>query len=189
MFLKVTDPFLSLLFLGIALSVAQHFNWMREEDRPVRFRLILGEPGCFDGKDGPPAGLHRLLLSEPQPFDGYKLQRLSPAADFYRSLIGVRRGSQEGLQICICRPHSHHCYVAALWFRSRRVQFAIPVLLFVIFGMGASKAAAPQFPRGLQPFLNGQSVSYIAEVSTSTTVRATFGELIYLEISVTYPKS
>ena len=45
--------------------------------------------------------------------------------------------------------------------------FAIPALLFVIFGMWASKATAPQFPRGLQPFLNGQSVSYIAEVSAS----------------------
>ncbi len=45
--------------------------------------------------------------------------------------------------------------------------FAIPALLFVIFGVWASKAAAPQFPQGLQPFLNGQSVSYIAEVSAS----------------------
>ncbi|MGD0401350.1 MAG: DNA internalization-related competence protein ComEC/Rec2 [Syntrophobacteraceae bacterium] len=45
--------------------------------------------------------------------------------------------------------------------------FAIPALLFVIFGMWASKAAAPQFPRGLQPFLNGQTASYIAEVSGS----------------------
>jgi len=45
--------------------------------------------------------------------------------------------------------------------------FAIPALLFVIFGMWASKAAAPQFPRALQPFLNGQPASYIAEVSAS----------------------
>ncbi|MGA2939137.1 MAG: DNA internalization-related competence protein ComEC/Rec2 [Syntrophobacteraceae bacterium] len=43
--------------------------------------------------------------------------------------------------------------------------FAVPALLFVIFGVWASKAAAPQFPRGLQPFLSGQTSSYIAEVS------------------------
>jgi competence protein ComEC len=80
--------------------------------------------------------------------------------------------------------------VAALWFRSRNggrktedggpkpfnstnlpihllTSFAVPALLFAVFGMWASKAAAPQFPRGLQPFLNAQSVSYIAEVSAS----------------------
>ncbi len=43
--------------------------------------------------------------------------------------------------------------------------FAVPALLFVIFGIWASKAAAPQFPQGLQAFLNGQTASYIAEVS------------------------
>ncbi len=53
----------------------------------------------FDSKDGPPTGLHPLLFAEPQPFDEYKLQRLSPATDFYRSLIGVRHGAHEGLQI------------------------------------------------------------------------------------------
>ena len=75
------------------ISCCYQASLMREEDRPVRFRLILREPGCFDSKDGPPTGLHRLLFSEPQPFDEYKLQRLSPATDFYRSLIGVRHGA------------------------------------------------------------------------------------------------
>jgi competence protein ComEC len=60
----------------------------------------------------------------------------------------------------------------ANWFRLppsvlRFTNFAVPALLFVVFGMWASKAAAPQFPQGLQPFLNGQSASYIAEVSAS----------------------
>ena len=80
---------------------------------------------------------------------------------------------------------------AALWFRGRNggrktedggrgrrsfthslftihllTNFAIPALLFVIFGMWASKAAAPQFPQGLEPFLK-VSRSYIAEVSAS----------------------
>ena len=81
------------------ISCCYQASLMREEDRPVRFRLILRDPSCFDGKDGPPSGLHRLLFSEPQPFDEYKLQRLSPATDFYRSLIGVKHGAQEDLQI------------------------------------------------------------------------------------------
>ena len=74
---------------------------------------------------------------------------------------------------------------ATLWFRSRIANafslhssflihhssflrsFAVPALLFVIFGMWASKVAALQFPQALQPFLNGQPASDIAEVSPS----------------------
>ncbi|HYA40119.1 MAG TPA: hypothetical protein VEF34_02350 [Syntrophobacteraceae bacterium] len=81
------------------LSCCYQASLMREEDRPVRFRLILRAPGCFDDRDGPPAGLHRLPFSEPQPFDEYELQRLSPAMDFYRSLIGVGYGDQGNLEI------------------------------------------------------------------------------------------
>jgi hypothetical protein len=40
---------------------------MSDEDRPVRFHLILREPNYFDSKDRPPAGLHPLLFIEPQP--------------------------------------------------------------------------------------------------------------------------
>ena len=81
------------------ISCCYQASLMREEGRPVRFRLIFRDPLCFDSKEGPPTGLHRLLFSEPQPFDEYKLQRLSPATDFYRSLIGVGHGAHEGLQI------------------------------------------------------------------------------------------
>jgi len=81
------------------ISCCHQASLMREEDRAVRYRLILREPNYFDSKDGPPTGLHPLLFSEPQPFDEYKLQRLSLAIDFYRSLIGVRHGAHEGLQI------------------------------------------------------------------------------------------
>ena len=38
MFLKITDPFLSFLFLGIAFSVTHHFNWP-EEGLRVLFTL------------------------------------------------------------------------------------------------------------------------------------------------------
>ena len=57
--------------------------------------------------------------------------------------------------------------VISLWPRNRFANwsrlpssvlrtFAIPALLFVIFGMWASKTATPQFPQALQPFLNGR---------------------------------
>ena len=45
--------------------------------------------------------------------------------------------------------------------------FAIPALLFVIFGMWASKAAAPQFPQALEQYLNGKPATFIAEVTGS----------------------
>jgi len=51
------------------ISCCYQASLMREEDRPVRFRLILKEPGCFNSNDGPPTGLHRLQFGEPQPFD------------------------------------------------------------------------------------------------------------------------
>jgi hypothetical protein len=57
-----------------------------------------------------------------------------------------------------------------LWFRVRTAQFAIPALLFAVFGIRAAKSVAPQFPQGLEPFLNGRQVTYVAEVSTSTTI-------------------
>lgn len=67
---------------------------------------------------------------------------------------------------------------AASWFRRRDVQgfcpsskvlrsFAVPALLFVIFGMWASKATAPQFPQALEPHLNGQPATFIAAIAGS----------------------
>ena len=38
---------------------------MREEERPVTFRLVLAEPGFFPPEAGPPAGLHRLEFVAP----------------------------------------------------------------------------------------------------------------------------
>ena len=43
--------------------------------------------------------------------------------------------------------------------------FAIPALLFVVFGMWASKTAALQFPKGIEQYLNGQPATFIAEVT------------------------
>ncbi|MGA3117204.1 MAG: ComEC/Rec2 family competence protein [Syntrophobacteraceae bacterium] len=45
--------------------------------------------------------------------------------------------------------------------------FAIPALLFFIFGMWASKATAPQFPHSLEPYLKGKPATFIAEVTGS----------------------
>jgi hypothetical protein len=85
--------------LGQLLSTCYQAGLMREEERAVTFRLLLAEPEPFPSEAGPPAGLHRLAFVTPRPFSKDELRRLSPAADFYRSLIGVRGKSGGGLEI------------------------------------------------------------------------------------------
>ena len=72
---------------------------LREEERPVTFRLVLTEPERCPSELGPPGGLHRLEFAESRPFGEHELRRLSPAADFYRSLIGVAVGEGGRLRI------------------------------------------------------------------------------------------
>ncbi len=72
------------------LSTCYLAGLMREEERAVNFRLVLAEPGIFPAEAGPPTGLHHLEFMTPRPFSMDELRRLSPAADFSRSLIGVR---------------------------------------------------------------------------------------------------
>jgi DisA bacterial checkpoint controller nucleotide-binding len=72
------------------LSMCYQVSLLREEERPLRFRLILCEPDRFAPEPGPPTGFHRLLFSEERRCTEHELYRLAPALDFYRSLIGVR---------------------------------------------------------------------------------------------------
>ena len=85
--------------LGTLFSVCYQASLLREEERPVVFRAVLAAPGDLPEGGGPPAGLHRFEFGEPRPFDERELRRLSPAADFERSLVGVRRGEDGGLEI------------------------------------------------------------------------------------------
>ncbi|MBJ6726203.1 putative sensor domain DACNV-containing protein [Geomesophilobacter sediminis] len=81
------------------ISICYQASLMREEERPVMFRLIIREPRLFPAEDGPPTGLHRLLFTRPRPFNEYELHRLAPAADFYRTLIGLTIDPVHGTQI------------------------------------------------------------------------------------------
>jgi hypothetical protein len=48
---------------------------------------------------GPPSGLHKLLFKIPRAFNEQELYKLAPAADFYRTLIGVDVGQNKEPQI------------------------------------------------------------------------------------------
>ena len=65
----------------------------------MAFRLVLAGPEAFPPVAGPPTGLHRLEFMVPRPFDEDEIRRLSQAADFYRTLIGVREREGGGLEI------------------------------------------------------------------------------------------
>ncbi len=81
------------------VSTCYQASLMREEQRTVTFRIIVCEPERFPQEAGPPSGLHRLTFNEPRPFSAHELRRLSPAANFHRSLIGVRLDEELGPQI------------------------------------------------------------------------------------------
>lgn len=81
------------------IRVCFQASLLREEARPVTFRLLLAEPGRFAAEKGPPDGLHRLELAAPRPLNSLELRRLSPAANVQRSLIGVRWDGGQGLRI------------------------------------------------------------------------------------------
>jgi DisA bacterial checkpoint controller nucleotide-binding len=75
--------------LELLISSCYQASLMREEERPVRFRLILRDPEQFPPSQGPPDGLNRLAFTQPQAFSEDELRRISPAANFDTSLIGV----------------------------------------------------------------------------------------------------
>jgi sensor domain DACNV-containing protein len=85
--------------LAQLLSICFQASLMREEERQVRFRLILRDPERFPAGQEPPDGLHRLVFTEPRPCTEDELRRLSPAANFNRSIIGVNLGSGGAPQI------------------------------------------------------------------------------------------
>ena len=85
--------------LETLMSACYQASLLREEERSVTFRMILCDPDRLALRQGPPSGLHKLEFPEPRPFDVQELRRLSPAADYYRSLIGVADYGERGLRI------------------------------------------------------------------------------------------
>jgi hypothetical protein len=81
------------------LSICYQATLLREEGRPVTFRLAVSGPDAFEPKSGPPSGLHRLVFTRPLPFDQHELRRLAPAAVVSRSLIAATLSGATGQEI------------------------------------------------------------------------------------------
>jgi len=85
--------------LEALISVAYQASLLTEENRPVKFRLFVGDPERLPSGAGPPNGLHRLRFETPRPYNDHEIRRLSPAAKYHRALIGVRSTGQDRFEL------------------------------------------------------------------------------------------
>lgn len=118
------------------IIVCYQASLLREELRPVTFRLILAEPESFPGDQGPPDGLHCLRFSETRPFNPLEARRLSPAANFYRSLIGVCFDERQEAPRIWGIIHSGLRWLQNVHGGRGRVQTLPPALVLSITGPG-----------------------------------------------------
>ncbi len=86
-------------YLEELLSTCYQASLLREEERPVRVRLLLAASDCLTTPDLPPMSLHRQMLASPRPCNETELRKLSRAAEFSRSLIGVRLNGEDEWEI------------------------------------------------------------------------------------------
>jgi hypothetical protein len=89
-----TDGQLRLLF-----DVAYHASLLKEELRPVTFRLLFADPSLIPPDAGPPSGITPLCLDRARPYNEQEIRRISVGADFFRSLIGVCSDHDGNLKI------------------------------------------------------------------------------------------
>jgi hypothetical protein len=72
------------------LTIAYQASLLRDEDRPVRVRLVVAEPSDFDALGGPPIDLQPLAFETPVVLNPEQLRRLAVGAKYHRALVGVR---------------------------------------------------------------------------------------------------
>lgn len=75
--------------VSAALTVAYQASLLRDEDRPLTFRLAIGPAHAFDNTLGPPKGVHVLKFASPRPFAVHELKKLVSAAKFPRSIVAA----------------------------------------------------------------------------------------------------
>lgn len=81
--------------LIIVLSTCFQASLLREEERPISFRLILGPLSAFPADGGPPEGLQVLPFATPREFTTGEIRRVSPAVEFHRAMIGATCTGEE----------------------------------------------------------------------------------------------
>lgn len=64
---------------------------LRDEGRSVQLRLVLAPLEAFSADEGPPDGWHVHVFEHPRRLSAEELRRLSPAAGFFHSVVGIWR--------------------------------------------------------------------------------------------------
>ncbi|MFO0546810.1 MAG: hypothetical protein U0271_00415 [Polyangiaceae bacterium] len=72
-----------------AISIAFQASLLRDEDRPLTFRMALAPLWAFSEDGGPPMGIHRLRFSAARALTVHELKKLVTAVKFRRSIVAV----------------------------------------------------------------------------------------------------
>ncbi len=163
------------------MSVCFQASLLREENRPVRFRLIYRAPDRFPPDQGPPAGLHRLLFEDLVPFTERELRKLSPSVDFYSSLVGVWLDEKNGLAIW-GMVHSGMRWTQRLYGGGKSFQPLPESLVISVTNPGRltiSKGSAD-----IATLNSGRILSPSVDVSHSKWLRTAFGSLADEELAL-----
>jgi hypothetical protein len=171
---QITLPAPAIAALARALSVCYQATLLREEGRPVTFRLALSEPEAFDLAAGPPSGLHRLVFSRPLPLDQHELRRLAPAAVFSRSLIGATLSGATGQEIWGV-IHSGPQWLQSVRGGRETEQTIPPVLIVAATGPGRLLVSAGAVT--LAELRNGTLSDRAMDVFTSQWMQARLAEV------------
>ncbi len=81
------------------LTVAYQASLLRDEGRSVRLRIVIARPEEFDAQAGPPTGLQPLVFDQRLPCSPEELRRLSVAAKYHRTLVGVCADGTAGASV------------------------------------------------------------------------------------------
>lgn len=72
---------------------------LKEEGRVVRARIIIAPPEAFTSSEGPPDGVHAIRFAFSHALTAHEVKRMSPAASYFHSVIGVWPEKGRGFRI------------------------------------------------------------------------------------------
>ena len=157
--------------LRLLLDVAYHASLLREEQRPVTFRVLLGHPDDVVKPDQPPTALSGISFDRPRPFNEQEVRRISMAADFFRSLVAVAPYGDEKLKIWGI------LLSGTRWVNSvdggRFTGYPLPTRV-VIHALGPGRITVFVGHRRIAALSGGQLEAYAFDLFQSTWLRESF---------------
>src|SRR5258708_8182162 len=83
--------------LRLLLDVAYHASLLREEQRPVTFRVLLGHPDDVVKSDQPPTALSGISFDRPRPFNEQEARRIPLTTHLFPPFFSVTRSRVQHL--------------------------------------------------------------------------------------------